>query len=42
VSSEDTTNIASENIPLSGLAGRYAVALFELAVEEKILNNVAD
>ena len=42
MSSEDTTNIASENIPLSGLAGRYAVALFELAVEEKILNNVAD
>jgi F-type H+-transporting ATPase subunit delta len=42
VSSEDTANIASENITLSGLAGRYAVALFELAVEEKNLDNVAE
>lgn len=42
MSSEDTANIASENITLSGLAGRYAVALFELAVEEKNLDNVAE
>ncbi|MBT5072938.1 MAG: F0F1 ATP synthase subunit delta [Kordiimonadaceae bacterium] len=34
--------MASENITLSGLAGRYAVALFELAVEEKNLDNVAE
>ncbi len=41
MSSEKATNIASENISLSGLAGRYAIALFELAVEEKILDCVA-
>jgi F-type H+-transporting ATPase subunit delta len=41
VSSENTDYIASENITLSGLAGRYAVALFELAVEEKTLDQVA-
>jgi len=42
VSSEKADNIASEKISLSGLAGRYAVALFELAEEEKSLDVVAD
>jgi len=42
VSSENAENIAAENITLSGLAGRYAVALFELAVEAKILDAVAE
>ncbi len=42
MSSEKTENIATENISLSGLAGRYALALFELAVEEKKLDAVAD
>jgi len=41
VSSEKATNIASENISLTGLAGRYAVALFELAVENNDLDVVA-
>jgi hypothetical protein len=31
VSSEKAEQIASENILLTGLAGRYAVALFEFA-----------
>ncbi len=42
MSSEKADNIASEKISLSGLAGRYAVALFELAEEEKKLDQVAD
>ena len=42
MSSEKADNIASEKISLSGLAGRYAVALFELAEEEKSLDVVAD
>lgn len=42
MSSDKANNIASENISLSGLAGRYAVALFELAVEEKTLDRVAE
>ena len=42
MSSEKAGNIASEKITLSGLAGRYAVALFELAVEQKRLDSVAD
>lgn len=42
MSSEKAGNIASEKISLSGLAGRYAVALFELAEEEKTLDVVAD
>ena len=42
MSSENAENIASENISLTGLAGRYAVALFELASEAKILDLVAD
>mgnify|MGYP000748918908 FL=1 len=41
MSSEKADNIASEKISLSGLAGRYAVALFELAEEEKTLDQVA-
>ncbi len=42
MSSEKAENIASENISLSGLAGRYAVALFELADESNSLDVVAD
>lgn len=42
MSSEKAENIASEKISLSGLAGRYAVALFELAEESKSLDAVAD
>ncbi len=42
MSSEKAENIASENISLSGLAGRYAVALFELAEESNALDAVAD
>lgn len=42
MSSEKADNIASEKISLSGLAGRYAVALFELAEEEKTLDQVAE
>ena len=41
MSSEKAINIASENISLTGLAGRYAVALFELAAEENNLDSVA-
>ena len=41
MSSEKVDNIASEKISLSGLAGRYALALFELAEEGKTLNQVA-
>ncbi len=42
MSSDKAENIASENISLSGLAGRYAVALFELAEESKVLNTVEE
>lgn len=42
MSSEKAENIASERITATGLAGRYAVALFELAVEEKTLDLVAE
>lgn len=42
MSSEKAEQIASENISLTGLAGRYAVALFEIAEEEKSLDRVAD
>ena len=41
MSSEKVDNIASEKISLSGLAGRYALALFELAEEGKTLDQVA-
>jgi F-type H+-transporting ATPase subunit delta len=42
VSSEKAAKIASENLLLSGLSARYAVALFELAKEQKKLDQVAD
>lgn len=42
MSSEKAENIASENISLTGLAGRYALALFELAEEAKTLDSVAE
>ena len=42
MSSEKAENIASERITVTGLAGRYAVALFELAVEENTLDRVAE
>ncbi len=42
MSSEQAANIASETISLSGLAGRYAIALFELAQEQKNLDKVAE
>lgn len=42
MSSEIADKIASEKLSLSGLAGRYAVALFELAEEQKKLDNVAE
>ena len=42
MSSEKAEQIASENILLTGLAGRYAVALFEFAEEEKSLDLVAE
>lgn len=42
MSSEKAENIASENITLSGLSGRYAVALFELAEENNLLDTVAE
>jgi len=35
-------NVASENVAVSGLAGRYATALFELAVESNALDAVAN
>ena len=41
VSSENASNFASEKPAMTGLAGRYAVALFELALEAKALDNVA-
>ncbi len=33
--------MASENVSVAGLAGRYATALFELASEAKVLDTVA-
>ncbi|MCF6215360.1 MAG: F0F1 ATP synthase subunit delta [Emcibacter sp.] len=41
MSSELASNIVSENLTISGLAGRYAVALFDLGKETKSLDNVA-
>jgi len=41
LSSDMTSNIVSENLTISGLAGRYAVALFDLAKETKALDKVA-
>ena len=33
--------MASENVSVAGLAGRYATALFELATEAKALDAIA-
>ena len=41
MSSELSSNIASEKLTISGLAGRYAVALFDLANEANALDDVA-
>ena len=41
MSSEMTSNIVSENLTITGLAGRYAIALFDLANEAKTLDKVA-
>ena len=41
MSSEMASNIVSENLTISGLAGRYAVALFDLAKETKSLDIAA-
>ncbi len=41
VSSEQILNIASESLVMSGLAGRYATAIFDLAKEAKKLDKVA-
>lgn len=36
-----TSNIVSENLTITGLAGRYAIALFDLGQEAKSLDKVA-
>lgn len=36
-----TANVDSENLTISGLAGRYAIALFELGEDGKLLDKVA-
>lgn len=41
MSSNMTSNIVSENLTISGLAGRYAIALFDLGKETNALDNVA-
>ncbi|WP_210413977.1 F0F1 ATP synthase subunit delta [Luteithermobacter gelatinilyticus] len=41
MSSEQASNLASEKLTISGLAGRYAVALFDLAKEADALDDVA-
>ncbi len=41
MSSELASNIVSENLTISGLAGRYAMALFDLGKETKSLDKVA-
>ena len=41
MSSEMATNIVSENLIISGLAGRYAIALFDLAIEADTLDRTA-
>ncbi|PHZ84402.1 F0F1 ATP synthase subunit delta [Paremcibacter congregatus] len=35
------SNIVSENLTITGLAGRYAIALFDLGRETKVLDKVA-
>ena len=41
MSSEMTSNIVSENLTITGLAGRYAIALFDLGKETNTLDKVA-
>ncbi|MBL4893595.1 MAG: F0F1 ATP synthase subunit delta [Emcibacter sp.] len=41
MSSEMTSNIVSENLTITGLAGRYAIALFDLGKEANTLDKVA-
>jgi len=41
LSSELASNIVSENLTISGLAGRYAMALFDLGKETKSLDKTA-
>jgi len=41
LSSDMTSNIVSENLTISGLAGRYAIALFDLGNETHVLDRVA-
>ncbi|HEC01409.1 MAG TPA: F0F1 ATP synthase subunit delta [Sphingomonadales bacterium] len=41
LSSDVTSNIVSENLTITGLAGRYAIALFDLAKEAKNLKKIA-
>ncbi|VAX07560.1 ATP synthase delta chain [hydrothermal vent metagenome] len=41
MSSKLASNIVSENLTISGLAGRYAMALFDLGKETKSLDKVA-
>ena len=36
-----TSNIVSENLTITGLAGRYAIALFDLGAEAKALKKIA-
>ncbi|MCF8474695.1 MAG: F0F1 ATP synthase subunit delta [Emcibacter sp.] len=39
--SDMASKIVSENLTISGLAGRYAIALFELGLDAKLLDKVA-
>lgn len=41
MSSDMASNIVSENLTITGLAGRYAIALFELGQEAKTLEKIA-
>jgi len=40
LSSDMTSKIVSENLMISGLASRYAVALFDLGIERDTLNSI--
>ncbi len=41
MSSDTALNIVSENLTIAGLAGRYALALFELGTETNVIDDVA-
>ena len=41
MSSDTASNIVSENLTITGLAGRYALALFELGTETNVIDDVA-